>query len=1015
VTLRLCSNGIAIVVLLLTPLVTAARESKPLSRSQQIRIDALTSREVVRGLTGAGPIRSAAGAADTTWLAHFTFDSGGCDAQGWTSHDVSSQPQYFHVDDFADLGGGTHGRLNPLEGDQSLWCGLRPSTDDGVCAYAVLPGYGNNWEQNFCTRSCLTVTGCVTIEYLASWDVEPESDAIYDWATLQFDTCDGEWTPVASDEMYYGAGSAFESYQVCDSLHGGHIRFRFRFTSDGGFSDQDGIIDTDGAIIIDSLTVRDANGVVLATELFEDESVGATEANDWAGCNKPPYGDYAGLFPGVTMVQEEPCNYNATCMWGFFSGSTYNYACAGYPAQPVIPYIDGNGQTMSNEVWSPLIEWTGTGKTAELAFDVYADVPIDPLVFYMWKIRAVRAGCVGFWRNSGYIYWDAVNLGRWVRKTHGFGHYIQPGTTHIQIAVGVVDMCKYWCGLLGSGQCHSHSPVFDNVSAYRVDTTGPHISSGTSEIFNDNFPTDGTLTGTVRADGSWDLTDEEPFVTFNDDAWYGASDNEFGLAADPYTGFGSAVYLYVSVHPQNQPGKDGAALTDDLFRWPVVDSLVHNGEKWYCVRMDTAFWSPDRTDAIPDYFSVDLNDNLFTPGDTVFFFASAQSAAPSLAVNYWSDQTDLTNDFALVAANPSEFTCLPGSGWANGGDILFVSTRLRSYNEYYEDAFAFLGIEDKVDRFDERTACTFGSRIPDLYAQVLPCYRTIIWFSDYTSYLGDSDDKIDDFGALFTFIDNLEQNGGVWFHGMDFAEDWYGRTAASAVNLKNTFMSFDLVTGNHLPLYGFSPAVIGEPGSVFDHSLGPDTLVAFGGCPYLADFDVIRATGTAECLASYDGVGPNGGAVVGQYTTNSLGTDVGVMLSGFGYRFIRDDRPQGVTDRVHHLYDVLTWFSTVTTNPVGASPQGYTNTLAQNRPNPFNPVTTIEFTVADKGPVSLRVYNVAGQLVRKLVDDTRMPGVTHRIEWDGRNDRGQAVSSGVYFYKIVARDFTQTRKMVLLK
>jgi len=61
------------------------------------------------------------------------------------------------------------------------------------------------------------------------------------------------------------------------------------------------------------------------------------------------------------------------------------------------------------------------------------------------------------------------------------------------------------------------------------------------------------------------------------------------------------------------------------------------------------------------------------------------------------------------------------------------------------------------------------------------------------------------------------------------------------------------------------------------------------------------------------------------------------------------------------------------------------------------------------------VYNVAGQLVRTLVNDVRQPGLDHKAVWHGRNDAGQVVSSGVYFYKLVTPGFTRTRKMVLLK
>ena len=89
--------------------------------------------------------------------------------------------------------------------------------------------------------------------------------------------------------------------------------------------------------------------------------------------------------------------------------------------------------------------------------------------------------------------------------------------------------------------------------------------------------------------------------------------------------------------------------------------------------------------------------------------------------------------------------------------------------------------------------------------------------------------------------------------------------------------------------------------------------------------------------------------------------------------------------------------------------------LDQNYPNPFNPTTTIGFTLRERSHVSLRIYNVAGQLVRTLVDEVRVPGVSHSIDWDGRNARGSSVASGVYFYRLVTKDATMTRKMVLLK
>ncbi len=99
---------------------------------------------------------------------------------------------------------------------------------------------------------------------------------------------------------------------------------------------------------------------------------------------------------------------------------------------------------------------------------------------------------------------------------------------------------------------------------------------------------------------------------------------------------------------------------------------------------------------------------------------------------------------------------------------------------------------------------------------------------------------------------------------------------------------------------------------------------------------------------------------------------------------------------------------------VGQAPL-FANRLDQNYPNPFNPTTTIEYSIAEPGHVSLKVYNVAGQLVRTLVDQFQSPGQVRPVRWNGLNNTGQSVSSGVYFYKLTTTGFVKTRKMVVLK
>ena len=88
--------------------------------------------------------------------------------------------------------------------------------------------------------------------------------------------------------------------------------------------------------------------------------------------------------------------------------------------------------------------------------------------------------------------------------------------------------------------------------------------------------------------------------------------------------------------------------------------------------------------------------------------------------------------------------------------------------------------------------------------------------------------------------------------------------------------------------------------------------------------------------------------------------------------------------------------------------------LSQNYPNPFNPTTTINFDLPTKTDVQIKVFNVLGQVVNTLVDESLEAG-SYKVDWDGTNQAGAHAASGVYFYKIVAGDFVETKKMMMLK
>ncbi len=88
--------------------------------------------------------------------------------------------------------------------------------------------------------------------------------------------------------------------------------------------------------------------------------------------------------------------------------------------------------------------------------------------------------------------------------------------------------------------------------------------------------------------------------------------------------------------------------------------------------------------------------------------------------------------------------------------------------------------------------------------------------------------------------------------------------------------------------------------------------------------------------------------------------------------------------------------------------------IYQNYPNPFNPETTIKFQIPKSTFVTLKIYNISGKEIKSLVNETKSVDF-YSVKWDGTNNNGLRVNSGVYIYRIKAGSFTDVKKMVFLK
>ncbi|MCH7962944.1 MAG: MBL fold metallo-hydrolase [Bacteroidetes bacterium] len=128
-----------------------------------------------------------------------------------------------------------------------------------------------------------------------------------------------------------------------------------------------------------------------------------------------------------------------------------------------------------------------------------------------------------------------------------------------------------------------------------------------------------------------------------------------------------------------------------------------------------------------------------------------------------------------------------------------------------------------------------------------------------------------------------------------------------------------------------------------------------------------------------------------------------------------------ITQQVNDLYPGATIFSV----PLQSFSLGVTSvdgtdqipenfSLAQNYPNPFNPGTTIEYSLAHASSVVLKIYDVLGNKIRTLVNASQIAG-RKTVAWNGRDDKGERVKSGIYFYELAAENTVQVKKMILIK
>lgn len=314
-------------------------------------------------------------------------------------------------------------------------------------------------------------------------------------------------------------------------------------------------------------------------------------------------------------------------------------------------------------------------------------------------------------------------------------------------------------------------------------------------------------------------------------------------------------------------------------------------------------------------------------------------------------------------------------------DVLIVNDADEPWSVAYENALTQVGISHATwNTFDR------GLSIPvDLVGQTSK--QAVVWFTnDANPVLSPAEQD--------TLTAICARGYDLLLAGMNLAE----------VNTSSTLFLNQLGVGFNSNYAGASSTIRGFNGNII--SDGVNMAITPSLQPSRDVIDLLNPY-VHKCLR-YGGTAADSNKFAGAYIEN---TGSGGKAVFFGF-----DLHQAPATALRTLLQrSIAYFDQIVAVDPNDDVHPASVTLYQNHPNPFNPTTRIEFTLSRPTQVTLKVYNVMGQEVRQLVTGAQASAGQHHVFWDGRNDDGVPVSSGVYLYRLMAGDVVKTRRMILMK
>lgn len=962
----------------------------------------------------------------------------------------SSGEDFWHLDSYQAYGGTGY----------SWWCGAM--TGDRCKNWDYAPGYGDRWNQLLIFQPELPQPGAeydVRLECAVRYDTECD----YDYAYIEY-TADGgsTWTPIATlngtsrgtppqgtscpsncGGDYFTSGDCnrdpptFPKWNLfpINAVDGevtvtdpNNFLVGFRFESDGAWSDRDSRGDTDGALFVDNVSIYDAVADTLID--FQDMDSNFRPEDWWIGAPSGVANHWWMAYDPDPPTEGALCQTNASWCWT---------ACPYVNNKWRIP-PESNG--FYYRLMSPKI-YTGWGEPYAIPkeyaglyvqYDMFICMRESSCDFLDTQVNVYDTSPVS--GNPGWCGW--TNIDGYI--TYGGCDFmnLDDGESVAQFMSADVDsVCYSWdCLDIGATgdfcwttivpKPHRQTQIMvDNVSFGIYDASASAFTARAIDILQDSFDLETDAHNALLANG--DLP-KDPI------AW---SESLVVDIVDPngLDGVGAYVHLMFSVD-----GGGSWSFTNMVNKVPnETDPDIggtYIGSISAMEALGQATWIPG---TVVHYY-IEVNDNDNNKG---YWPASAAPTADP-AVHTWT-------------SNYLEFTILPGLQ-AKGGDRLLLvddfgrsrhyfhsamaDTQIWSGENFYESVLTDLGYcYDKYDVGGASTGLTNEPWDIVLYPDpqnpdsVILNYDALIWFNSTFSMFSVLDtmqcrlvDFVKNGGHLFICGNNIGQamtNRGLYDDDAEEDCDFYSGLCGAFMSSTNPESSPG-IEQPHQYAIGTGVATSGLTDQ--------DTFHFHMGCPaqWTHDITYINTSPPAWApnpqayLAYHNGYSPgdtlvaiyneytDGGKVVYCSYDLTMMVDSALVTSKVDPLKSYEGRSELLKDVLANLFGISANCGADVADDSPFVPPKYAYSLSQNHPNPFNPDTYVNYSIRDAGRVNLKVYNVRGQVVKTLVDRKLQPG-QYQAHWDGTNENGYLVSSGIYFCKMEANDFRATKKMILLK